>query len=276
MTKTTLYRCIVCGSETEWDDALGDSPLCVACWDARADIDIDDELAAKRKAYREEHKDELAAKKKAYREEHKDELAAKGKAYREEHKDELAAKRKAYYEEHKDELVAKGKAYREEHKDELAAKGKAYYEEHKDELAAKGTTLMSLALSHFGEFDYKHVPSSWESTVNRLEHLAFLAKDIPLVIDDLPPKHDAMSHRQQHKDELAAKKFLLLLPAATTNNKFTPLNYLERFPALVIGFIKLFGTERARKLWKAHPSSWNTFKKKHGLFIDAKFARHVK
>jgi len=87
------------------------------------------------------------------------------------------------------------------------------------------TTLMSLALSHFGEFDYKHVPSSWESTVNRLEHLAFLAKDIPLVIDDLPPKHDAMSHRQQ---QVKAQTLIQKIGNRDTRGRMSPGGKAQR------------------------------------------------
>jgi hypothetical protein len=50
------------------------------------------------------------------------------------------------------------------------------------------STLTALFLSHFGEFDAKSLPGSWESTANQLEHRAFTLKDLPFVIDDYSPK----------------------------------------------------------------------------------------
>lgn len=50
------------------------------------------------------------------------------------------------------------------------------------------STLAALFLSHFGEFDTKSLPGSWESTANQLEHRAFILKDLPFVIDDYSPK----------------------------------------------------------------------------------------
>jgi hypothetical protein len=84
----TLVKCSICGAPTEWDDTLGDKPLCVTCWDARAEKN--NEVAAHQRAYRETHKDEVAAYQRAYRETHKDEVAAYQRAYREAHKDEVA------------------------------------------------------------------------------------------------------------------------------------------------------------------------------------------
>ena len=33
------YSCVGCGSDTEWDFALGSEPLCVSCWDLRAEVE---------------------------------------------------------------------------------------------------------------------------------------------------------------------------------------------------------------------------------------------
>jgi hypothetical protein len=49
------------------------------------------------------------------------------------------------------------------------------------------TTLATLFLSHFGEFDVNHSPANWSSTANALEHLAFLLQDMPLLIDEYVP-----------------------------------------------------------------------------------------
>jgi len=58
------------------------------------------------------------------------------------------------------------------------------------------STLTALALCHFGDFDYKHLPASWRDTANLLEKLLFLAKDLPLVIDDWAPGQDSSKARE--------------------------------------------------------------------------------
>jgi hypothetical protein len=50
------------------------------------------------------------------------------------------------------------------------------------------STLAALFLSHFGEFDRLHLPGSWSSTANQLEHRAFVLKDTLFVIDDYAPR----------------------------------------------------------------------------------------
>jgi hypothetical protein len=48
--------------------------------------------------------------------------------------------------------------------------------------------LSALIQQHFGSgMDARHLPASWSSTENSLEELAFLAKDVGLVIDDFAP-----------------------------------------------------------------------------------------
>src|SRR5208282_450730 len=49
------------------------------------------------------------------------------------------------------------------------------------------TTLAALFLSFFGEFDVNHSPANWSSTVNALEHQAFLLQDLPLLVDEYVP-----------------------------------------------------------------------------------------
>jgi hypothetical protein len=49
------------------------------------------------------------------------------------------------------------------------------------------STLAALFLAHFGPFDRLTLPANWSSTANGLERAAFLAKDVPLVIDDWAP-----------------------------------------------------------------------------------------
>ncbi|WP_278545149.1 DUF927 domain-containing protein [Dehalococcoides mccartyi] len=58
------------------------------------------------------------------------------------------------------------------------------------------STLTSLALCHFGDFDSRHIPASWVDTDNALEKLMFLCKDAPLLIDDWAPGQDAGKARQ--------------------------------------------------------------------------------
>jgi len=62
------------------------------------------------------------------------------------------------------------------------------------------STLAGLFLSHFGDFDRKSLPADWSSTDNALERLAFLAKDVPLVIDEFaPPPGRAEQQKLQAK-----------------------------------------------------------------------------
>ena len=50
------------------------------------------------------------------------------------------------------------------------------------------TALAALGQQHWGSgFDPEHLPGSWSSTANSQEGLAFVAKDMLLVIDDLSP-----------------------------------------------------------------------------------------
>ena len=61
------------------------------------------------------------------------------------------------------------------------------------------STLVALALSHFGDFDRTNLPANWVSTANRLEELLFYAKDIPIVLDDFKPPPDRFEKREQEK-----------------------------------------------------------------------------
>ena len=61
------------------------------------------------------------------------------------------------------------------------------------------TTLATLGLCHFGFFDTRNIPASWESTTNMLERLAFCAKDIPLLIDDFYPQPTRGAQKAQEE-----------------------------------------------------------------------------
>jgi hypothetical protein len=66
------------------------------------------------------------------------------------------------------------------------------------------STLAHLALTHFGTGfiqgrDY-HAPIDWTSTVTAIEAAMFLAKDVPLVIDDFAPQFSSVAEaRSMHK-----------------------------------------------------------------------------
>ncbi len=67
------------------------------------------------------------------------------------------------------------------------------------------STLAALLLSHFGAFDRKTLPADWSSTDNMLERLAFLAKDVPLVIDEFAP---AGTRQEQQKLVVKASRLI--------------------------------------------------------------------
>lgn len=59
--------------------------------------------------------------------------------------------------------------------------------------------LVALSQQHFGpEMTRLKLPESWESTANALEELAFLAKDVLLVIDDFAPKSSRSDMERQY------------------------------------------------------------------------------
>jgi hypothetical protein len=66
------------------------------------------------------------------------------------------------------------------------------------------STITHLALTHFGSGfiqgrDY-HAPVDWTSTVTAIEAAMFLAKDVPLVIDDFAPQFSSLAEaRTMHK-----------------------------------------------------------------------------
>ncbi len=63
------------------------------------------------------------------------------------------------------------------------------------------TELAALAQQHFGPtMDSRHLPASWLSTGNALEGLAFLAKDVLLVVDDFAPTGTSNDVQRYHKE----------------------------------------------------------------------------
>ena len=57
------------------------------------------------------------------------------------------------------------------------------------------STIISLALNHFGFFSYHSLPANRSSTENNLETLLFLCKDAPMVIDDFAPGSNSYQAR---------------------------------------------------------------------------------
>ena len=61
---------------------------------------------------------------------------------------------------------------------------------------SRKTTVAALALSHFGDFDATTMPTNFRSTSKSIQHLAYLAKDALLVIDDYHPTTSAQEKKQ--------------------------------------------------------------------------------
>ena len=64
------------------------------------------------------------------------------------------------------------------------------------ESGAFKSTTAGLGLCHFGQFGKDALPASWIDSANRLEHRAFLVKDLPLVVDDFNPEKQNAPARQ--------------------------------------------------------------------------------
>ena len=61
------------------------------------------------------------------------------------------------------------------------------------------SALVSCGMQHFGDFNNEKQALSWESTANYLEYQSFIAKDVPLFIDDFkhqPNRYDMLKMRQ--------------------------------------------------------------------------------
>jgi len=61
------------------------------------------------------------------------------------------------------------------------------------------STLAALALCHYGQFTARNLLATWGDTANRLEKICFLAKDVPLVIDDFAPQSDPYRAREMEQ-----------------------------------------------------------------------------
>ena len=58
------------------------------------------------------------------------------------------------------------------------------------------STLAALFLSHYGDFNRLNLPANFMATANFLERLAFLAKDVVLVVDDFVPQESIQKQRE--------------------------------------------------------------------------------
>lgn len=64
---------------------------------------------------------------------------------------------------------------------------------------AQKSTLVALALNHFGSFTYSNLPASWNDTEAALEYFLFGAKDVLAVIDDWSPKSSDLHDETRRK-----------------------------------------------------------------------------
>ena len=60
------------------------------------------------------------------------------------------------------------------------------------------STIVALAMSHFGNFHAKNAPANFRSTGNYITAKAFLAKDMPLWVDDFHPTDSQQEKRQMN------------------------------------------------------------------------------
>lgn len=67
------------------------------------------------------------------------------------------------------------------------------------------STLVALALSHYGDFNRLTLPGSWLSTANSLEKLTFALKDTLCVIDDFNP---SANHKEAHEMIMKARRII--------------------------------------------------------------------
>lgn len=60
------------------------------------------------------------------------------------------------------------------------------------------STIVGLAMAHFGNFHAKNAPANFRSTGNYITTKAFLAKDLPLWVDDFHPTEGQQEKRQMN------------------------------------------------------------------------------
>ncbi len=63
---------------------------------------------------------------------------------------------------------------------------------------AMKSSVATVFLGHFGDFDYLHSPACWSDTAATLEYRLYLAKDVLMLIDDFVPR-GADCYDEQHK-----------------------------------------------------------------------------
>ena len=60
------------------------------------------------------------------------------------------------------------------------------------------STVAGLFMAHFGDFNHERVPASFQDTANSIRRMAFIMKDMPLLVDDY---HPVSSIQEQRKIE---------------------------------------------------------------------------
>jgi primase-like protein len=80
--------------------------------------------------------------------------------------------------------------------------GICFFSEHISGNTGQGKSQMTaLAQQHFGAgFDAEHLPASWSSTANAIEHQGFTAKDAILAIDDFAPNGRTSDVQRLHRE----------------------------------------------------------------------------
>lgn len=72
--------------------------------------------------------------------------------------------------------------------------------------SARKSTIAALALSHFGNFTYKSLPSNFHDTSNSIRRKAFLLKDVPIVVDDYHPSKNLQERKAMEQTAQALSR----------------------------------------------------------------------
>lgn len=129
-----LQACVICGTITPWDTALGTRVLCSVCWDNDVELNTPEKIY--RRQYRAAHRQEIEEYHRRYRAEHRLEIASRKRQYRDQNRLEISSKDKLYRETHQAEIKEKDRRYREANRVNLRLKSSLYYQAHKKEKAS--------------------------------------------------------------------------------------------------------------------------------------------
>lgn len=112
--------CVKCGKTTFWQEALGEEPLCVGCWDR----------AMERLSLRAEANSR-------YRKAHKEEIVERNRVYREANRAEIAEGKRVCYLRHRRVYLKNQRLYGRAHRAEIAEYNGLYYLAHREEIAER-------------------------------------------------------------------------------------------------------------------------------------------